>query len=181
LEHGGLHRWPHNFEMRKDTVYSLRMTEKIRDALRRAAGQEQRTIASLLNKIVSDYLETRGYLAADTPRHERRRYPRQKTALPAIAHHKIGSDALVGISCVIMDLSLGGALIAYPRGSEIKDTSISEIPNFNLCFQLPRSQSEVCIQCDACRVFDIDNGLKIGAAFLELGGQDLKMLDSYLA
>ena len=151
----------------KDIIYSMRMTAKVRDALRRAASLEHRTIASLLDKIIADHLEKQGYLAGKTHGQERRKHPRVKTVLPSVTHSKAGAISLPSFSCVVLDLSLGGALIAYPLGSEIKDTSIGEMPNFSLRFELPGIKEEVCFRCESRRVFDIDNGLKIGAAFID--------------
>jgi hypothetical protein len=167
--------------VRKDIIYSLRITGKVRDALRKAAGHEHRTMASLLDKIISDYLEKRGYLVGGALTQERRKHHRVKTALPAATYHGTGVNSSTPFSCVVLDLSLGGALVAYPRGSEIKDTSIGEIPNFSLCFELPRIKEEVCFKCDLRRVFAIDNGLKIGAGFMDQNGGNLEKLGAYLA
>jgi hypothetical protein len=165
----------------KDIVYSMRMTSKVRDALRKAAALEHRTMASLLDKIVADYLEKQGYLYGKTVSQERRKHQRTKTALAAVTHPKAGGVSSASISCVVLDLSLGGALVAYPRGSEIKDTSIGEMPNFSLCFKLPRIEDEVCFKCDVRRVFNIGNGLKIGAAFTAADADHLERLGAYLA
>jgi hypothetical protein len=167
--------------MGKDTIYSMRMTGKVRDALRKAASLEHRTMASLLDKIIADYLEKRGYTVGRTLTQERRKHPRVSTALPEVTYYKAGDISSVPFSCVVLDLSLGGALVAYPRGSEIKDTSIGEMPNFSLCFELPRSKEEVRFRCDLRRVFNIDNGLKIGAAFMDSNEGYLQRLGSYLA
>jgi len=167
--------------VRKDIIYSLRITEKVRDALRKAASQEHRTMASLLDKIISDYLEKRGYLVGGALSQERRKHHRVNTALPAATFYGTGAMSSAPLSCVVLDLSLGGALVAYPRGSEIKDTSIGEMPNFSLCFELPRIKEDVCFRCDLRRVFSIDNGLKIGAAFMDPNGYNFDRLGAYLA
>ena len=106
---------------------------------------------------------------------------RVNTALPAVTYYKTGDISDVPFSCVVLDLSLGGALVAYPRGSEIKDTSIGEMPNFSLSFELPRSKEEVRFRCDLRRVFNIDNGVKIGAAFIDSNENHLERLGTYLA
>jgi len=166
--------------VRKDVVYSLRMTEKVREALGQAATIERRTIASLLNKIVADYLEKNGYLSGKAAGQERRRHHRVKTALQSVTYHKTGAALSTSVPCVVLDLSMGGALIAYPRGSEIKDSSIAEMPNFTLCFKLPRMEEQICAKCDVRRMFNIDNGLKIGAAFVDLGDDHQERLRTYL-
>ncbi len=165
----------------KDVIYSMRMTAKIREALRKAAALEHRTMASLLNKIIADYLEKQGYATNNNINHERRKHPRTMTALPSLTYYKSGAVSFPPFSCVVLDLSLGGALIAYPRGSEIENTSIGEMPNFSLCFDLPPLKEEVCFRCDLRRLFNIDTGLMIGAEFMHPNGENLEKLGAYLA
>jgi predicted DNA-binding protein len=43
--------------MKKDVVYSIRMSVLVRESLKRAAREDRRTVASLLDKIILDYLE----------------------------------------------------------------------------------------------------------------------------
>ena len=69
--------------MQKDTVYSMRMNSKVREALKRAAKKEYRTVASLLDKIITDYLEKEGFLLRPEFGAERRKFPRRKITLPA--------------------------------------------------------------------------------------------------
>jgi len=167
--------------VRKDVIYSLRMTGKVHEYLRKAAGLEHRTMASLLNKIIADYLEKQGYFFNKTISQERRKYPRIATALPAVTHYKAGVISFPPFSCVVLDLSSGGALIGYPRGSEIENTSIGEMPDFSLCCELPPVKEKVCFKCDLRRLFNIGTGVKIGAAFKEPNGEHLERLRAYLA
>jgi predicted HicB family RNase H-like nuclease len=46
--------------MAKDTTYTLRINSKLKEALAVAAKKDRRTISSLLEKIIVDYLEKVG-------------------------------------------------------------------------------------------------------------------------
>ena len=49
-------------DVKKDTIYSLRLNSLVREALKNAAEMECRTMASLLNKIITDYLRKEGLI-----------------------------------------------------------------------------------------------------------------------
>ncbi len=165
--------------MGKNIVYSMRMSKKVREALEMVAKRERRTIASLLDKVVADFLEHQGYPVYESSMVERRGSQRSKTALPSITY--LTKDGItVKFPCVVLDLSLGGALISYPRGSKIKATSLGELPNFDLCFELPRTGEEVCFRCATRRVFNMNTDLKVGAAFIDPIEDHMERLASYL-
>ena len=67
--------------MKKDTIYSLRMSRMIREALKKAAEVECRTMASLLDKIITDYLKKEGLLTIHELSAERRRFSRESIPL----------------------------------------------------------------------------------------------------
>jgi hypothetical protein len=46
--------------MAKDTTYTLRINSKLKEALAVAAKKDRRTISSMLEKIIVDYLEKVG-------------------------------------------------------------------------------------------------------------------------
>ncbi|MHC4458816.1 MAG: hypothetical protein ACYS0I_17365, partial [Planctomycetota bacterium] len=69
--------------MKKDIVYSIRMSILVREALKRAAKKERRTVASLLDKIILDYLEEQRYLLPSETGSDRRNFNRSKITLPA--------------------------------------------------------------------------------------------------
>jgi len=68
--------------MKKDTIYSMRMNGKVREALGRAANKERRTVASLLDKIITDFLTREGYLSEADFGAERRKFHRKKLTMP---------------------------------------------------------------------------------------------------
>lgn len=49
-------------DMDKDTRLTFRLPQATRDALERAASEDRRKVSNLLDAIVSEWLETHGYL-----------------------------------------------------------------------------------------------------------------------
>jgi hypothetical protein len=105
----------------KDAIYSMRMSSRTREILRKAARQERRTVASLLDKIISDYLQKQGFLGPESGG-EQHRFVRKRISLPA----RTGSGMKTRVEIlpgVILDISPDGILVSYANGSEFKFTS----------------------------------------------------------
>jgi len=91
--------------MKKDVVYSIRMSILVRESLKRAAQQERRTVASLLDKIILDYLEDERYFQLSETEsdrrgfQDRRGFKRKKIALPATLTIKVGGKTEI-FACV---------------------------------------------------------------------------------
>ncbi len=164
--------------MKKDVVYSMRMNSRVREALRKAATRERRTVASLLDKIVTDYLAKEGFLAGPEFGAERRRFPRKKITLPAKTHLETKTEET--FPGVVLDISMGGVLVTYPKGSEIRFSSMGQLPNFELCFTLPSEKEELCFDCEARHMRDTGDEIQVGATFSNPKGNYLQKLNSYL-
>jgi hypothetical protein len=164
--------------MKKDIVYTIRMSSVVREALKTAADKDRRTVSSLLDKIILDYLEREG-IPVDGRREERRRYPRKKITLPSTALLGLGEVAK-NLPGVILDLSMGGVLVTYPKGTQLPSPTFGELPSFDLCFQLPKSPDTVCVQCEARRMADTGSEIHVGAAFKNADDKALQKLETYL-
>jgi PilZ domain len=163
----------------KDAVYSMRMNSKIREALRRAAKKERRTVASLLDKVITDFLQKEGFFLGPELGGERRRFPRKKITLPATTILGTGSKAET-YPGVILDISRGGLLVTYAKGSEIKFTSKGELPHFRVCFQAPQSRKELCFDCVARHMRDTGDEIQVGANFSDPNEKSVQRLAPYL-
>lgn len=165
--------------MEKDAIYSMRISSKVREALRRAARKERRTVASLLDKIITDYLQKEGFLVGPELNGERRLSLRKKVILPA--RTILGSEPKAeNFPAVILDISRGGALVTYAKGSEIRFTSKGELPHFRVCFQLPKSRKELCFDCIARHMRDVGEAIQVGASFSRPSEKNLQKLAPYL-
>lgn len=165
--------------MEKDVVYSMRMSSTVREALKRAARRDRRSVSSLLDKIITDYLFKEGFLEGGEFGGDRRRSPRHKIPLPAKILLKEGSE-VHSYPGVINDISLGGVMVIYPKRGGIRFPSTGKLPEFELCFELPRAEEQVCFECDARHMHETGNEIQVGAAFRHPNQQDLQSLEDYV-
>ncbi len=165
--------------MKKDIVYTIRMNSEVREALKKAAQKDRRSVASLLDKIIIDHLEKEGFQIGSGCPEERRKHERLKITLPGMA--SLGGNSHTGsFPGVILDLSLSGVLVTYPKGSEIKVASLGELPSFQLSFQLPKAEEPLSFLCEARRMSDLGNEIHVGATFKEAEGNSYQRLQDYL-
>ena len=171
--------------MKKDVVYSIRMNILVRESLKRAAVQERRTVASLLDKIILDYLEDERYLQLSktgTDRRgfqDRRRFKRKKIALPATLTIRVVGKTET-FACVVIDIAMGGVLVSFPKSSKIKIGTAGDLPHFKLSFHLPQIEDKLHFQCDTLRIIEKDREIQIGAVIKEPDDETLKQLKFYL-
>ena len=164
--------------MKKEVIYSMRMSKAIRDALKEAAKKEGRSIASLLDRILKDYLKKNGFISDSVSIKEQRWFTRKEIFEPANIYLKAPSD-IEKKTIVILNISLGGVLIGFPKTSEI-DLSLKEDPKFELCLELSNLSKPLCFDCEANRQVDSDYAVQIGAHFVNTNEEDLQTLKAYL-
>ncbi len=164
--------------MKKEVIYSLRMSKAIRDALKKAAKKESRSMASLLDRIIKDYLKKNGYISDSVSIREQRWFTRKEIYEPANIFLKADSD-IEKKTIVILNISLGGVLIGYPKTSEI-DLSLQANPKFELCLDLSNLSKRLCFDCEVNRQVDSDYAVQVGAQFVNTNDEDLQTLKAYL-
>ncbi|HEA66743.1 MAG TPA: PilZ domain-containing protein [Desulfobacterales bacterium] len=165
--------------MEKDVAFSMRMNKRIRAALKRAAKKDRRTVSSLVDKVLTDYLMKEGFIKEPEIGIERRRFPRKKITLPAKASFKTESKEEV-FSSVVLDISMGGALVSYPKGSKIKFMSEGGLPQFGLRLDLPKEEERLWFDCEARHMRDTGTEIEVGAVFSKSNGGARQKLSSYL-
>ena len=165
--------------MKKDIVYSIRMSLLVREALKRAAKKERRTVASLLDKIILDYLEEQRYLLPHETGSDRRTFQRRKITLPATTTVENGAKS-ESFPCVITDIAMGGVFVTYPKGSMIKEIFMRDLDRFNIAFKLPQTGEELAFECDARRMVEIGGEIQVGAILNDPDENDLEKLKTYL-
>lgn len=164
--------------MKKEVIYSLRMSKTIRDALKKAAKKESRSVASLLEKIIKDYLAKEGFLTHADSIGDQRWFTRREIYTPAHIFFETESKTKK-IAIVIINISMGGVLIAYPKSTEI-DFSAEDLPKFELCLEQMEADSPLCFNCEANRMVDSGYGVQVGANFIDTDESALQMLRSYI-
>jgi c-di-GMP-binding flagellar brake protein YcgR len=165
--------------MKKDKIYSLRMNSKVRDALQRASNKEQRSVASLLHKIIMDFLTREGFLSDADYGVERRQFNRKKITVPTETTFAEGQTQK-SVPGVVLDLSLGGALITYPKSSDVRFSSVGRLPDFGIEIQIPGESDALHFDCNAKHMRDTGDEIHVGASFSDPQEDQLQKLDEYL-
>lgn len=165
--------------MKKDTIYSLRLNSLIRDALKKAAALECRTVASLLDKIITDYLKKEGILTQFDLGAERRRYLRESIPLTSRTILKNG-ETIDSFPSVVRDISLGGVKLIFPKDAEIKITPSAMLSHFELSIVFPKDENQLIFACDARHIHRTDSEIQIGASFKDMDTDQVQRLSGYL-
>ena len=165
--------------MKKNVIYSMRLSRRIRDLLNKAAGRERRTVASLLDKIIIDYLQKEGYLRRQDLKQEQRAIERKKIMLPAIAMQDRAGEA-GNYPCLVRDISTGGVLLGFPKGSSFNISSRGELPRFHLALTIPDAPESVQFDCAARHMRDTGEEIQMGCMFEPYPFQDQQTLQKYL-
>jgi hypothetical protein len=165
--------------MKKDAVYSMRMSTRVRDALKFAAVKERRTVASLLDKIITDYLANEGYLSGPEFGTERRKFMRKPIRMAAKSVLNLGSEE-ESFPSVILDISLGGVLLTYPKGSEVSFASVGKLPDFKLCLDIPHENQPLYLDCHTRHMRETGNEIQVGASFNDPDRHCLEKLTHYI-
>ncbi len=156
----------------------MRMNSRIREALSVAAEKERRSVASLLDKIVTDYLAKEGILSGPEFGTERRKHHRKKVTMPAKTILR-SEDPIKTVSGVLLDISMGGALLTYPKGSDIRFSSTGRLPQFELCLEGPWPDKQLRLDCESRHMRDTGEEIQVGASFSDLKEDEVEKLGTY--
>jgi hypothetical protein len=155
------------------------MSTVVREALKRVAQKELRTVASLLDKIILTFLEEEQYVLPHETGSDRRDFERSRIILPANTRVRFNGDQEL-FPCVITDIAMKGVFITYPKGSKIREYFMQDLDYFNLSFKLPQSGEELNFDCDMRRMVEVDGEVQVGAKLSEPNDVSLEKLQSYL-
>ena len=162
--------------MKKDIVYSLRMNSRIKDLLKLAAEKDQRTTASLINKIFYAYLEKEGLLTKPEFKAETRKQVRKDVMLPVKILYRENEKERM-FSGVVINVSSGGAMVLFPKGFGILFESGDDHPRFELCFESPKLGEDLCLDCETRHLAINDNQIRLGAAFVNPNKDIMQMVN----
>jgi len=164
--------------MRKERIYSLRLTSGMRNALETAAKRDRRSIASLVEKIIADYLAKEGIDWEKAPsHHDRRQYPRKDVSLPARLMIQQNLEIYEETEALVEDMSLGGAYVTYTDGER---SSLRLHATIHLVVRLPRSDAALDLSCCAVRVIRDKEKVGVGLQYRQVGNENLALIDRFL-
>jgi hypothetical protein len=164
--------------MRKERIFSLRLTAAMREALGKAANRERRSVASLLEKIIADYLSKEGIRWEKAPLHdERRQYPRKGVSLPARMTILESQEICEETEALVENMSMGGAYVSYTNGHRSPWKLASGI---HLVVRIPRSSDPMEIGCRAVRVMRDEHKVGVGLQYVDPSPENLDLIHRFL-
>jgi hypothetical protein len=155
------------------------MNSRIKDLLKMAAEKDQRTMASLIEKIFHDFLEKDGFLTKPDFNTETREHHRTGVMLPVKTLCKTNGEECI-FSGVVVNVSSGGAMVLFPKGFGVPFESGDEYPRFELCVESPKSGKEICFDCETKHWALSDNQVQLGAAFVNPKKESVQALNHWL-
>jgi len=166
------------FRMRKERIFSLRLTSGMRNALGIAAKRDRRSIASLVEKIIADYLANEGIGWEDAPSyHNRRQHPRKDVSLPARLTIEQASEIYEETEALVQNMSLGGSYVTYTNGHRPPWKLQSSI---RLIVRIPGAAAPLKLTCRAVRVIRDEQKVGVGLQYLRIRKETLALIDGFL-
>jgi hypothetical protein len=147
--------------MGKDVMISFRTNGKLREALKRKAKEEKRSLSAMIEVIL--YQKMAGFPVAKPA--DRRGYPRKKDTLPVIIRAGNGNGKIIE-GGTITNISFGGVRINMPKdlGQRIEEDVEK---NFDILFTLPDEARPVSLKCEIKNIAEAGENLVVGARFLQ--------------
>jgi hypothetical protein len=153
----------------RDKTICFRTNEKLRKALKKLSVMDRRTLSSVVENILHDYISQREPKAVAE---EKRRYPRIKISAPALVSG-LGGAVHTG---VVNDISLGGINFSLPT-SFPRDMRLNS--KISLVFTLRTNEKPLTIQC-SLRYIRSDDRKTIGASLIDTDFHSYRVLQDYL-
>ena len=154
----------------RNTVICFRTSEDIRTALEKVSETDRRSLSSVIENILYDYVERKGLKEVTD---EKRRHPRKKVSAPALV---TDLDGVVHAGTVD-DISLGGLHISVPNEFQ---QELREDSTISVVFTLPRSEEPLTMQCSP-RYVRPGGQINIGASLVDTDFHSYQTLLNYIA
>jgi hypothetical protein len=163
--------------MKKDITICFRTNMEIRNSLEKISADERLSLSSIIENMLYKYLKERKALQGLAS--DQRLFERKPVALPAfIAEAK--SDARGYQTGTIMDISLGGIRISVPKGTALEIRTADNSTEFDVIFTLPYATRPLKMRCQPQRVFESEEDVQIGSAFVDADFRSYQTLQNYL-
>ena len=161
--------------MKKDSLICFRSSKDLHESLARVAKEEQRSVSSMIEMALNNYLKERKSLPGNNA--EKRQYPRKSISVPTIINQVDNGQIGMGSIC---EISLCGASILIPKDFQNNIQIDTQGSRFEIVFNLPSENKPIKLSCESKRVSDSDDCIHVGATFVDAGFQSYKTLQSYL-
>jgi len=161
--------------MKKDNLICFRASKELHESMSRVAKEDRRSLSSAIEVALSNYLKERGSLPGIEK--EKRQYPRKALSVPAVINQsELGQMGLGAVA----DISLGGVKVLIPKDFKQQILLDSQNSRFEIIFNLPAENKPIRLSCELSRVMDAEDGINVGASFVDADFKSYKTLQSYL-
>ena len=161
--------------MKKDGHISFRASKELHESLARVAREDRRSLSSTIEIVLTNYLK--GRKAFQGVEKERRQYPRKVLSVPAVINQEESGQRGIG---AIMEISLGGVRVLIPKDFKYQIPIDSRGSRFEIVFSLPAENKPIRLSCESNRVVDGEDGVQVGACFVDADFKSYKTLQTYL-
>jgi hypothetical protein len=161
--------------MKKDSLICFRANKDLHESLAKIAKEDRRSLSSTIEIALTSYLKERK--AFKSVEQEKRQYPRKAVSVPAIINQR--DPGQIGIGS-ITEISLGGVTVLIPRDFRHKILINSQGSRFEIVFNLPNDNKPIKLSCESRRMVDLEEGINVGASFVDADFQSYKTLQTYL-
>ena len=161
--------------MKKDSLICFRASKDLHESLTQVAKEDQRSVSSMIEMVLTNYLKERKSFPAD--KKEKRQYPRKSISVPVIINQ--ADNGQIGMGS-ISEISLCGASILIPKDFQNNIQIDPQGSRFEIVFNLPTKNKPIKLSCESKRVSDSEDCIHVGATFVDAGFQSYKTLQTYL-
>ena len=161
--------------MKKDGHISFRASKELHESLARVAREDRRSLSSTIEIVLTNYLK--GRKAFQGVEKERRQYPRKVLSVPAVINQQESGQTGIG---AITEISLGGVRLLIPKDFKHQILIDPQGSRFEIVFSLPAENKPIRLSCESNRVVDGEDGVQVGACFVDADFKSYKTLQTYL-
>jgi len=178
LQYGGPRRRKGEDRVKRASICSFRIDSQFKESLQSVARKQGRTLSSLIERALHDYLDS---CESNSPRRkiqeDRRHHLRKKVLLPARWRISEGED-VVECDVLVKDISAGGAYTEYVNGENFELIKTLKISPFALVIRIPGSAEPVVLDCKASRIYITGNHVGAGLRFTKNLSDFLRQCES---
>jgi len=161
--------------MNKENIICFRTSKHLHESLAKAAKKDRRSLSSMIEMALMNYLKERESFR--NAENEKRQYPRKTLSVPAVIHQPDRGQMAVGS---IEEISLSGVRVILPKDFPQQILIDSHGTRFEIVFNIPPENNPVRISCESVRIVDAEDGMRIGAFFVDADFKSYKAVQTYV-
>ncbi len=164
-------------DMRKKITICFRTSEDLQEGLRRIGEHERRSVSSVIERALFEYVQGREQLKRVAG--EKRRHPRKSLSVPALVRNADAGDQGLHAGLVV-NISLGGLRISVPSAFPVELDEDRKQSKISVVFTLPDGKKPLTVECTPKHVLPHNGTTMIGAAFTNADFGSYQTLQEYL-